>query len=199
MTAPSAPGYDIGMRVIAGRAGGRRLAAPPGSATRPTSDRVREALFSILGSPTADARVLDLYAGAGGLGIEALSRGAARATFVDSSRTALRFLRRNLADLDLADASDVHQDHGPRFAARLAEAGAPAFTWIFLDPPYASDLGAAALVELGRAPGLFAPGAVAVLEHDRRRPPDDRYGALVKADRRRYGDTELTFFRLDPP
>ncbi len=187
------------MRVIAGQWGGRRLQAPPGAATRPTSDRVREALFSVLGDRVAGADVLDLFAGSGALGIEALSRGAARATFVDSSRTALRFLRRNLADLDLADASDVHQDHGPRFAARLAEAGAPAFTWIFLDPPYASDLGAAALVELGRAPGLFAPGAVAVLEHDRRRPPDDRYGALVKADRRRYGDTELTFFRLDPP
>jgi len=185
------------MRVIAGRAGGRRLAAPPGTATRPTADRVREALFSILGSPAGDAIVLDLFAGAGGLGIEALSRGAVRAVFVDSSRTALRYLRRNLDDLGLGGDSEVHQDHAPRFAARLADAGGPAFTWIFLDPPYQSEYGTTALAALGRSAGLLAPGGVAVLEHDRRRPPDDRYGVLVKADGRRYGDTDLSFYRAD--
>ncbi len=184
------------MRVIAGRAGGRRLAAPPGSATRPTADRVREALFSILGPPGDDALVLDLFAGAGALGIEALSRGAARAVFVDRSRTALRYIRRNLDELGLAGASEVHQDHAPRFAARLADAGGPAFTWIFLDPPYDSDLGGLALAELGRA-GLLVAGGVAVLEHDRRRAPHQRYGVLVKADGRRYGDTELSFYRAD--
>ncbi|HWM84872.1 MAG TPA: RsmD family RNA methyltransferase, partial [Kofleriaceae bacterium] len=113
------------MRVIAGRAGGRRLAAPPGALTRPTADRVREALFSILGPPDDDARVLDLFAGAGALGIEALSRGAARAVFVDRSRSALRYLRRNLEELGMAGLSQVHQDHGPRFAARLADGGGP--------------------------------------------------------------------------
>jgi 16S rRNA (guanine966-N2)-methyltransferase len=185
------------MRVIAGRAGGRRLAAPHGSATRPTADRVREALFSILGPPGEDACVLDLFAGAGALGIEALSRGAARAVFVDRSRTALRALRRNLDDLDMAKLAEVHQEHAPRFAARLADAGGPAFTWIFLDPPYASDLGAAAMSELGRSAGLLAAGGVVVLEHDRRRPPHDRDGYLVKADCRRYGDTELSFYQAD--
>jgi len=140
--------------------------------------------------------VLDLFAGAGALGIEALSRGAVSAVFVDRSRVALRALRRNLDELGLAGASQVHQDHAPRFAARLADAGGPAFTWIFLDPPYASDLGRAALAELGRAPLLCAGGSL-ILEHDRRRPPDERYGVLVKADCRRYGDTELSFYRTD--
>jgi 16S rRNA (guanine(966)-N(2))-methyltransferase RsmD len=185
------------MRVIAGRAGGRRLAAPPGTATRPTSDRVREALFSILGPPPDGAAVLDLFAGAGALGIEALSRGAARAVFVDTSRAALRCVRRNLDDLDLAGAAEVHQDHAPRFAARLADAGRPAFTWIFLDPPYQTDLGTRCLTELGRSPDLLLADGAAVLEHDRRRAPDDRYGVLVKADCRRYGDTELSFYRTD--
>jgi 16S rRNA (guanine966-N2)-methyltransferase len=184
------------MRVIAGRAGGRRLSAPPGTATRPTADRVREALFSILGPPGDDACVLDLFAGAGALGIEALSRGAARAVFVDSSNTALRYLRRNLDDLGLSAVSQVHRDHAPRFAARLANAGEPTFTWIFLDPPYQSDLGPLALAELGRA-RLLADDGVIVLEHDRRRPAHDTYGVLVKADCRRYGDTELSFYRAD--
>jgi 16S rRNA (guanine966-N2)-methyltransferase len=187
------------MRVIAGRAGGRRLAAPPGAATRPTADRVREALFSILGPPGEGASALDLFAGAGALGIEALSRGCTRAVFVERSRTALRYLRRNLADLGLIGASEVHQEDAPRFAARLADAGGPAFTWIFLDPPYQTDLGPSALAELGRRAGLLAPGGVAVLEHDRRRAPLDCYGVLVKADCRRYGDTELSFYRADSP
>jgi 16S rRNA (guanine966-N2)-methyltransferase len=185
------------MRIIAGRAGGRRLVAPPGAQTRPTADRVREALFSILGPPDDDARVLDLFAGAGALGLEALSRGAARAVFVERSRGALRYLRRNLDDLGLAEVSEVHQEDAPRFASRLADAGQPRFYWIFLDPPYQSDLGTSALAELGRAE-LLAAGGVAVLEHDRRRPPHDRYGYLVKADCRRYGDTELSFYRSEP-
>ena len=171
--------------------------APPGAETRPTADRVREALFSILGPPDENARVLDLFAGAGGLGIEALSRGAERAVFVERSRGALRYLRRNLDDLGLASVSEVHQEDAARFADRLASAGQPRFYWIFLDPPYRSDLGPTALAALGRAE-LLAPGGALVLEHDRRRPPDDRYGYLVKADCRRYGDTELSFYRSEP-
>src|SRR5918998_3417279 len=95
------------MRVIAGRWGGRRLQAPPGDATRPTSDRVREALFSILGARVDDARVLDLFAGSGALGIEALSRGAASATFVDHDPDALAAVRANLDGTGLADRATV--------------------------------------------------------------------------------------------
>ena len=204
------------MRVIAGFARGRRLVAPPGSQTRPTADRVREALFSILGPPDDAAAVLDLFAGAGTLGIEALSRGAARAVFVDSSRTAARFLRRNLEELGLAAGAEVHVADAVRFAARLASPGTGAdhsgrssrqmgsddlpgirFSWIFLDPPYAAGLADAALAALGGGPQpLLAAGGVAVVEHDRRTPPADRHGHLVKADCRRYGDTELSFYRL---
>lgn len=181
------------MRVIAGSARGRRLVAPPGSETRPTADRVREALFSILGAPEPDAAVLDLFAGAGTLGIEALSRGAARAVFVDRSRTAARFLRRNLDDLGFGAASEVHVGDAVRFAGR---GGGIRFSWIFLDPPYAGGLAEAALAALGGGPEPpLRPGGVVVVEHDRRTPPADRHGHLVKADCRRYGDTELTFYR----
>jgi 16S rRNA G966 N2-methylase RsmD len=176
---------------------------------------VREALFSILGAPDDDAAVLDLFAGAGTLGIEALSRGAAKAVFVDSSRTAARFLRRNLDDLGLSAAAEVHVGDAVRYAARLVRLGTGAdqsgrssrqmvsddlpgirFSWIFLDPPYAGGLAEAALGALGGGPEApLAPGGVVVVEHDRRTPPADHHGHLVKADCRRYGDTELTFFR----
>ena len=188
------------MRVIAGSARGRRLVAPAGSATRPTSDRVREALFSILGPPEPDLRALDLFAGAGTLGIEALSRGAAAAVFVDSSRAALRCLRRNLEALAMTGVSEVHLDDAPRFARRAAAAaaaGAPRFGWIFLDPPYAAGVADATLEALGGGP-ILAPGGIVVVEHDRRSPPRQEHGSLVKADSRRYGDTELTFFRSTP-
>jgi 16S rRNA (guanine966-N2)-methyltransferase len=181
------------MRVIAGSARGRRLAAPPGSETRPTADRVREALFSILGPPDPGAVVLDLFAGAGTLGIEALSRGAGRALFVDRSRTAARFLRKNLEDLGLKDQAEVHVGDATRFAARALGP----FTWVFLDPPYAGGLADAALAALGARP-LLTPDGVVVVENDRRSPPGPEHGLLIKADCRRYGDTELTFYRTAP-
>src|SRR5215213_6124095 len=121
------------MRVIAGRWGGRRLQAPPGEATRPTSDRVREALFSVLGERVTGARVLDLFAGSGALGIEALSRGAAEATFVDAAPAALKALRANLEALG-ADAEIRRQD-ALRFLAG-ASAAARQYDLVLLDPPY---------------------------------------------------------------
>lgn len=181
------------MRVIAGSARGRRLAAPPGSDTRPTADRVREALFSILGPPPPGAVVLDLFAGAGTLGIEALSRGAERAVFVDHARGAARVLRRNLEDLGLAGRGEVHVGDATRFVQRLAREGR-SFTWIFLDPPYAAGLADAALAAIA-AGRLLAPDGTVVVEHDRRSPPLPEHGLLLKADCRRYGDSELTFYR----
>jgi|SRR6188508_874391 len=184
------------MRVIAGSARGRRLAAPPGSDTRPTAERVREALFSILGPPPGEAGVLDLFAGAGTLGIEALSRGAERAWFADHSRAAARVLRRNLEELGLAGRAEVHVGDATRFAGRLGREGR-AFSWIFIDPPYAAGLADAALAAVA-AGHLLAPDGVAVVEHDRRAPPQPAHGLLLKADCRRYGDTELTFYRTGP-
>ena len=170
------------MRVIAGRWGGRRLAAPKGAATRPTSDRVREALFSILGDRVQDARVLDLFAGSGALGLEALSRGAAEVTFVDSAAAAVAAVKANLAAL--GGEAEVHRSDGLRFL-RGAPGKARHYDLVLLDPPYrlAARLGR----ELSEAlPGVLAPAALVVSESDRRAPlPLD----LPLRDERRYGDT----------
>ena len=170
------------MRVIAGRYGGRRLQAPRGDGTRPTSDRVREALFSVLGARVDGARVLDLFAGSGALGIEALSRGAAEATFVDSAPAAIRVLRANLDALG-ADA-EVRRADARRFLG-AASAAARYYDLVFLDPPYrqAGRLGGELAATL---PAVLAPGAAVVVESDRR--------ALLEIDlplidERRYGDT----------
>ena len=170
------------MRVIAGRHKGRRLAAPAGTETRPTSDRVREALFSVLGARVDGARVLDLFAGSGALGIEALSRGAAAATFVETAPAALKALRANLAPLDAP--AEVRRADALRFLA-AAPHGAPQYDLVFLDPPYrlAATLGSALSEAL---PAVLAPGAVVVSESDRRSP---LALDLPLLDERRYGDT----------
>ena len=170
------------MRIVAGRWGGRRLTTPKGLATRPTSDRVREALFSILGDRVQDARVLDLFAGSGALGLEALSRGAGRATFVERAPAAAAALRANVAALG-ADAEVVRAD-ALRWL-RAASAGERQYDLVFLDPPYrrAARLGAR-LSEL--LPAVLAPGAVVVAESDRRAPLELTIHAT---DERRYGDT----------
>jgi 16S rRNA (guanine966-N2)-methyltransferase len=185
------------MRIIAGSLGGRRLKAPAGDATRPTAERVREALFSILGPPPPGTRVLDLYAGAGTLGIEALSRGAEAAVLIDSARGAARVIRENLAALGLEGRAEVLCEDAARALARLAAGDRGRFRWIFCDPPYRTELAARALGALGTeaSSALLEPDAVVVVEHDRRDPPDLEYGCLVRTDRRRYGDTEVSFYR----
>jgi 16S rRNA (guanine966-N2)-methyltransferase len=130
------------VRVVGGTARGRPLVAPPGRQTRPTTDRVREAVFNALWSRGAveDARVLDLFAGSGALGIEALSRGAAHATFVDADRAARAAVRRNLEVCGFADRADVVTEQARRFLERSVERGdADAFDLVFADPPYAYD------------------------------------------------------------
>lgn len=169
------------MRVVAGSLGGRVLTAPRGRATRPTSDRVREALFSILGD-VSGLSVLDLYAGSGALAIEALSRGAVEATLVDSSAAAVAAVRRNLAALGLA--AEVRRADARAFL-RAASTFRPHYDLVFLDPPYrhASELGAD--LSGGLAP-VLAPGARVVAECDRRAP---LRLDLPLLDERRYGDT----------
>ena len=170
------------MRVVAGLYGGRRLVAPAGSATRPTSDRVREALFSVLGNSVQGARVLDLYAGSGALGIEALSRGAASAVFVDQAPKAIAAIRANLEALGIE--APVHRMQA-RAALRPPPTAASAYDLVFLDPPSrrAAGLGR----ELSEAlPAVLAAGARVVSESDRRDPLEL---AFPLADERRYGDT----------
>jgi 16S rRNA (guanine966-N2)-methyltransferase len=184
------------VRVVGGRHRGRRLVAPPGAAVRPTSDRAREALFNILshgdfaadGLPFADENVVDVFAGTGALGIEALSRGAARAAFIETDRAALAALRRNLATLDEEDAADIISGDATRpprapYAAALA----------FLDPPYHSGLVAASLSALA-ATGWLAPRAMAIVELAARElfsPP----AGFAMIDERVYGAARLVFLR----
>jgi 16S rRNA (guanine966-N2)-methyltransferase len=178
------------MRVIAGRLGGRRLSAPRGTTTRPTSDRVREAMFALLGS-IEGAVVLDLFAGTGALGIEALSRGAARAVFVERDARALRALRANLASLGLEPAEAEVREAEARAALRTARRRAETYDLVFIDPPYRR-LSALerALVEL--LPPLLAPSARVVFESDARAQPQL---AGQTEHERRYGDTTITIQR----
>jgi 16S rRNA (guanine966-N2)-methyltransferase len=175
------------VRVIAGELGGRRLVAPRGQATRPTSERVREALFSMLG-PLEGLRVLDLFAGSGALGIEALSRGASHATFVERAAPALAALRSNLAALDLLERSSVRAGD-----ALSALRGSGPYDLVFLDPPYA--MAEALASELSSAlPAVLAVRARVVSESDRRAPPAF---ALPLARERRYGDTMIRIHEMD--
>jgi 16S rRNA (guanine966-N2)-methyltransferase len=191
-------GRDRPMRVIGGRHRGRRLVAPPGDAVRPTSDRVREALFNILshgdfsvaGLPFADENVLDAFAGTGALGIEALSRGAARAAFIETDRAALAALRRNLAALDEEDAADIVPGDATRpprarYACVLA----------LLDPPYRSGLAEPALAAL-TGMGWLAPRALAVVELAASDPFAAPAGFSI-IDERKYGAARLIFLRRE--
>lgn len=179
------------MRVIGGEAGGRRLAAPKGTAVRPTPDRVREALFSILADRVPGAVVLDLYAGSGALAIEAVSRGAARAVLVERSRRVAKVAARNLDTVGVGDRARLVQADAAGFCA--APSGGP-FDVVFCDPPYATTLGEvhAVLAALDAAGGL-APGALVVVERDKRDPDLDRAppGLLAPGRLRSYGDTVL--------
>jgi 16S rRNA (guanine966-N2)-methyltransferase len=178
------------MRVIGGAFGGRRLKAPRGRRTRPTSDRVREALFSLLGD-VSGAVVLDLFAGAGGLGIEALSRGAERAVFVERSRAALAALHDNLASLGLgAEAVQVHAADALHYLRR-AQRRSDTYDLVFIDPPYsrAGEMGAELSTLL---PPLLQPRARIVVESDRRAPLALQAPLELQ---RTYGDTSIRIHR----
>jgi 16S rRNA (guanine966-N2)-methyltransferase len=182
------------VRIVGGTLSGRVLRAPKGAATRPTSEKVREAVFSILAGklPLADAHVLDLFAGSGALGIEALSRGAAHATFIDAAAPAVEALRANLAALGIEARATVLRGD----AAALVARHVPAQPWsiVFADPPYAhaAELATRAILALPRT--SLAPAPVIVIEHDRRNAPPDALGNLLRTDQRRYGDTLVSFF-----
>jgi len=179
------------MRVIAGRLGGRPLRAPAGAGTRPTASRVREALFSILGD-VEDVRALDLFAGSGALGIEALSRGAASVVFVERAPRALAALRANLEALGLPDAQAEVRPVDVLAALRSARGARETYDLVFIDPPYREAAGRAS--ELGRAVApVLAPAARVITESDRRSPLRLELG---DGDERRYGDTLITIHHL---
>jgi 16S rRNA (guanine966-N2)-methyltransferase len=176
------------MRIVAGEHKGRRLRTPAGAATRPTSDRVREALFSILG-PVEGLRVLDLYAGSGALGIEALSRGAASATFVESARPAVAAIRANLDAIGDGDAEVAHSDVVGWLRAAVPRRRV--FDLVFCDPPY--DAAARVAEPLGELlPGVAGPRALIVTESATRNP---LALDLPLADERTYGGTRIAIHR----
>jgi 16S rRNA (guanine966-N2)-methyltransferase len=168
------------IRIIAGDFKGRRLKTPAGDAVRPTADRVREAWFSILQRSVRGARVLDLYAGSGALGLEALSRGAVTADFVEVNRVALAALKANIKTLHVDDRTGVHRLDALRFTEKLHPGQ---YDVAFADPPYASEQAPARLVALFR---LNAFARIFSIEHPADQPiPGD--------DTRHYGDTAVTF------
>ena len=187
-------------RVIAGSARGTRLAAP-GVVTRPLADRVKQALFAILEPELRGASVLDLFAGSGAAGIEALSRGARQATFVEKDAAALAAIQANLARTHLANAAAVvvQAEVMSWLSGIEALSGGP-YRVVFVDPPYDQPaLLIGALEELGGTVSLLAPGAVVVAKHFWRDQPPDRIGLLASDRARRFGDTALTFYRMVEP
>lgn len=174
------------MRVIAGTARSIQLVVPRGGATRPIADRVKETLFAILGARVSEARVLDLYAGSGAIGIEALSRGAAAAAFVERSRPAVAAIHANLARTRLSERASVHAEEVERFLDR-----APHEPWdlVVLDPPYRER---AILPPLEQLEPHLAPQATVVVKHFWRTAIPDLAG-LARRRERRFGETALTF------
>lgn len=198
------------MRIIAGSLRSRSLVAPPGLATRPTSDRLRETLFNVLAPRIEGASFLDLYAGSGAVGMEALSRGAARVEFVEKAPAALKVLRGNLEKLGLRAGFQIHSAAVGAFLRRAAAVSSPErrekrepyevlrepYEVLFLDPPWdAAEEYAATLGLLGgAAAGLLADGAVVIAEHRRKEGLENRYGSLERTRLLEQGDAALSFY-----
>ncbi|MBM4261701.1 MAG: 16S rRNA (guanine(966)-N(2))-methyltransferase RsmD [Deltaproteobacteria bacterium] len=181
------------MRVIAGNARGQRLKAPKGNSVRPTADRVKESLFNILAHELSGARVLDLFAGTGNLAIEALSRGAAHAVLVESSKITVQWMRENIERLGLQEKATVINAPAQRALRKQAELRRQ-FDIIFLDPPYGEALVPKTLAQIAQDKILSASGVI-VAEHSVRDKVEASYASLARSDQRRYGDTVLSFFR----
>ncbi|MGA2538954.1 MAG: 16S rRNA (guanine(966)-N(2))-methyltransferase RsmD [Terracidiphilus sp.] len=191
------------MRIIAGSLRSRTLEAPAGLATRPTSDRLRETLFNVLMSRNqaprlGGARFLDLYAGSGAVGIEALSRGAASVDFVERAEPALRVLRANLARLGLTAGFSILAASVGTVLRRMKPADA--FDVIFLDPPYDEDKEYAATLGLlgGAGAGLLAAGAIVIAEHRKKKSLEEHYGSLRRTRLLTQGDAALSFYAAEP-
>ena len=188
------------MRIIAGSLRSRSLVAPPGLATRPTSDRLRETLFNVLTPRIEGAAFLDLYAGSGAVGMEALSRGAASVDFVEKAPAALKVLRGNLERLGLTVGFRIHAAAVGAILRKMQAAPKPErYEVVFLDPPWdAAPEYAATLRLLGSsAAGLLADGALVIAEHRRKEHLEDRYDSLARKRLLEQGDAALSFYAVD--
>ena len=184
------------MRIIAGTYRSRSLAAPPGLATRPTSDRLRETLFNVLAPRIEGANFLDLYAGSGAVGIEALSRSAAHVEFVERAEQAVRILRANLARLGLTARFRIHAG-GVSTALREMKS-VSTFDVVFLDPPYDAVEEYVATLGLlgGAAAGLLADGALVIAEHRKKERLEESYGSLARTRLLEQGEAALSFYAV---
>lgn len=184
------------MRIVGGRLKGRSIITPKGAGTRPTADRTREAAFNIIThadwAPTLEgARVIDVFAGSGGLGFEAMSRGATFCLFVDIDHAARGAIRANAEALDLLGATRIHRRSAIRLGAKPAGVGAP-FDWVFLDPPYGKAILPAALAALAEG-GWLADGAGVMAEMAADEAPP-KMAPFQERDLRRYGAAQIAFF-----
>jgi len=186
------------MRVIAGTYRSRPIAAPRGARTRPTSDRLRETLFNILAPRIVGARFVDLYAGTGAVGIEALSRGAGHVSFAERAAPAVAAIRANLGALKIQSGYTLEARGTAALLEQVARAGA-AVDIVFLDPPWEAEAEYAATLQfLGSARGavMLADGAVVIAEHSSRRSLEERYGRLTQTRRLIQGDAALSFYAV---
>ncbi|SEO57418.1 16S rRNA (guanine(966)-N(2))-methyltransferase RsmD [Propionispora vibrioides] len=180
------------MRIITGSARGARLKAPRGMETRPTADRVKESVFNILGTRVREARVLDLFAGTGNLGLEALSRGAKSAVFVDNGSSSVAVIRDNACHTKLQDRTVIYRKDVYK-AIEAAIHNRQIFDMIFSDPPYNKGLAVATIDKLDAA-GILAPDGIIVIEHSCHEALDAKWSCLRKIRNEKYGETMVSFF-----
>ena len=181
------------MKIIAGNHKGRKLASLPGKTTRPTSGKVREAIFSIVADRIEDAAILDLFAGTGAFGLEAISRGASHAVFIDSDRKGIEVIRKNITACGENDRSTVLAADVAGGLRRLALSGGT-FDLVFMDPPYNRQAVQPALESLA-ASGILARGAIVAIEHDKNEKIPEDIVDMEVTDRRKYGKTLVTFMK----
>ena len=198
-----ASGYTVEMRVIAGTYRSRLLVSPRGTATRPTSDRLRETLFNILSPKIEGCQFADLYAGTGAVGIEAISRGAAQVWFAENVAPAIASIQANLSALKIVRGFTIEDRGTGALLQRLAKSGKP-LDIVFLDPPYEAEAeyeGTLSFFGSVRGRTLLAPEAVVVAEHNTKSMLPERFGGLGQYRRHKQGDASLSFYRVtaSPP
>jgi 16S rRNA (guanine966-N2)-methyltransferase len=180
------------MRIITGIAKGRRIKAPEGMDTRPTTDRVKESLFNIISKKIFEAKVLDLFAGTGNLGLESISRGAHKCTFVESTKATLKILRENIEGLDFQDKSEVYSQDA--FAAlKILSRNNEKYDLIFLDPPYSKGFVNKAIKEIDEL-DLLSDDGIVVSEYDMIDPIPDSIGKIKIYRTEKYGKTKISFW-----
>jgi 16S rRNA (guanine(966)-N(2))-methyltransferase RsmD len=179
------------VRIITGHAKGTKLKTPRGLETRPTADRVKESVFNILGDAVWDALVLDLFAGTGNLGLEALSRGARHAVFIDQSLNSVAIIKENALHTKLAEHTEVHKDEVVRALAKMIRSGR-LFDLVFCDPPYNQGLVARVLQQMDENP-VLVPGGIMVIEHSKHEIIAAEWKKLTVKRTERYGETLMSF------